>query len=179
MRPATPPSGRPAAEARYRALNDIGFRATETNLAAAGIAVEFRRIDPAALVAAEQWTGRRMLWPWRVLASDWRRNHPSRFEVAVWRDRRLCGLALGRPAPSATHVSLYYIERDPDPANPLRGDFAAVVVAALASYGIVLGKTEMRLVNPLPALVPYYCSAAMGFTLLTPAHGEPYCVRRL
>lgn len=179
MPPAPTPPGRSAAEARYRALNDIGFRATETNLAAAGMLVELRRIDPAALIAAEQWTGRRVHWPWRVLTGDWRRNHSSRFEVAVWRDGRLCGLALGRPAPSAAHVSLHYIERDPDPANPLRGDFAAVVVTALASYGVVLGKTEMRLVNPLPALVPYYCSAALGFALVTPAHGGPYCIRRI
>jgi hypothetical protein len=149
------------------------------DLAAAGRPVELRSIDAAALAAVEQWTGRRVAWPWHILAADWRRNHTNRFDVAVWCRGELCGLGLGRPAPAAAHISLHYIERDPDPTNALRRKFAGVVVTALASYGVVLGKTEMRLVNPLPALIPFYCSAAVGFVLVTPAHGGAYCVRSI
>jgi hypothetical protein len=175
----TQSSDRSAAEARYRLLRDTAFRAAEADLAAAGRPVELRSIDAAALAAVAQWTGRRVAWPWHMLAADWRRNHTNRFDVAVWRGGELCGLGLGRPAPAAAHISLHYIERDPDPTNALRSKFAGVVVTALASYGVVLGKTEMRLVNPLPALVPYYCSAAIGFALVTPAQEGAYCVRSI
>jgi hypothetical protein len=43
----------------------------------------------------------------------------------------------------------------------------------------VLGKTEMRLVDPFPALVPFYCSPAFGFHLVTPVREPPYCSRSI
>jgi len=61
----------------------------------------------------------------------------------------------------------------------MRGDFASIVVAALGSYGVVLGKTEMRLIDPLPALVPFYCLPTLGFRLVAPAGEVPYCSRSI
>jgi hypothetical protein len=113
------------------------------------------------------------------MAADWRRNYPSRFEVAIWQGDILCALALGRPAPTGPHLSLHYIERNPDPANPLRSKVTGAAVAALRRYALVLGKTELRLVDPLPALVPRYCSPAFGFHLVTPVTGGPYCSRSI
>jgi hypothetical protein len=149
------------------------------NLAAAGIRAELRSIDAAALARAAQWTDRRVGWPWHTLAAGWRRNHPNRFEVAIWQNGLLCGLALGRPAPAAPHMSLYYVEADPDPANPLRRRVTRVAVATLLQYAVLLGKTELRLTDPLPPLVPFYCSSTFGFELVTPAKGVPYCLRSL
>ncbi len=91
----------------------------------------------------------------------------------------LCALALGRPARVAPHLSLHYMERNPDAENPLRSKVTGAVVAALRAYAIVLGKTELQLVDPLPQLVPRYCSAEFGFYLVTPARGAPYCARRV
>jgi hypothetical protein len=177
--PRPPQPTRSAAEARYRALRDAVFRAAGADLAAAGMPAELRAIDRSALVAAGEWSDRRVAWPWDVMAADWRRNHPDRFELAVWRDGVLCGLALGHPAPSAAHVSLRYIERNPSSANPLRGQVTRIVIDALGAYGVVLGKTEMRLVDPFPALVPFYCSPAFGFHLVTPIREPPYCSRSI
>jgi hypothetical protein len=118
--PRLPQPTRSAAEARYRALRDAAFRAAGADLAVAGMPAELRAIDRSALVAAGEWSDRRVVWPWDVMAAHWRRNHPDRFELAVWRDSVLCGLALGHPAPAAAHVSLRYIERNPSSANPLR-----------------------------------------------------------
>jgi len=160
-------------------LRDVAFRGAEADQAACGINVDLRAIDAAAISAAGRWKGRRVAWPWHVMAPAWRRNYPGRFEVAVWQGDVLCGLGLGRPAPTAAHLSLHYIERDPDPANPLRGDFAAIVVTALRSYGVVLDKTEMRLIDPLPALVQFYCSPPLGFHLVTPVGEHPYCSRSI
>jgi hypothetical protein len=155
------------------------FQDAISALAAVGVDADLRPINAAALAAVGQWTSRRVAWPWHVMAADWRRNHPDRFEVAVWRDGVLCGLALGRPAPAAAHLSLYYIERNPDPKNPLRGKVTRIVIDALSAYGIVLGKTEMRLIDPLPALVPFYCSPPFGFHLVAPVREAPYCSRSI
>jgi len=110
---------------------------------------------------------------------DWRRNYPERFEVAIWQGGMLSALALGRPARSARHLSLHYIERNPDPANPLRSQVTGAVVAALRAYAVEFGKTELRLVDPLPVLIPRYCSPAFGFYLVTPVKGGPYCERSI
>jgi len=91
----------------------------------------------------------------------------------------MCGLALGRPAPAAPHLSLYYLEANPDPANPLRGRITRITLATLIRYADLLGKTELRLIDPLPPLVPFYCSTDFGFRLVTPAKGAPYCSRSI
>ncbi|PPQ28859.1 hypothetical protein CCS01_23040 [Rhodopila globiformis] len=111
------------------------------------------------------------------MTADWRRGHAARFELAVWRGGILCALVLGRPSPRATHMSLHDLEDNPAPDYPLRRKVAAVVVTALDVYATALGKHDLRLVDPLPALIPFYCSPDMGFELVTP-HGEAPCSRR-
>lgn len=174
---------RAAAEARYRMRRALAFQAAEAKLAAAGIVAELRPLDASALAAfAAQWRGhptRRVAWPWSDMAADWRRACPERFELAVWSGGQLCALALGRPAPSARHLALHYQEGSPNPAHPLRGRVTAVVLIAAEAYALVLGKTELRLVEPLPALVSYYCSPALGFHLVSPPGAPPYCTRRI
>jgi len=170
---------RPSAEAKYRALRHAAWQDAAAALASAGITAELRPIDVAALAAVACWRDRRVDWPWHLMIPDWRRNYPGRFEVGIWHGGVLCALAIGRPAPKASHLSLYYVERNPDPANPLRGKVTGAVIDALAAYAIVLGKTELRLVDPLPALVPRYCSPPFGFRLVTPASGGPYCSRSI
>jgi len=76
-------------------------------------------------------------------------------------------------------MSLYDLEGNPDPTHPLRWRVAAVVMTALEAYAIVLGKAELRLVEPLPEMIPFYCSRFMGFELVTPRRGGPYCRRSL
>jgi len=75
-------------------------------------------------------------------------------------------------------MSLHYIERNPDPANPLRGQITGAV-AALRAYAVVLAKAELGLVAPLPDLVPRYCSPAFGFHLVMSVRGGPYCSRSI
>jgi len=157
----------------------LAFREAERTLADAGVVAKLRAVDAAAMAAVAQWTCRRVHWPWHVMAQDWRRNYPARFEVALWHGDMLCALALGRPARVAPHLSLHYVERNPDPENPLRSQVTGAVVAALRAYAIVLGKTELRLVEPLPQLVPRYCSPEFGFYRVTPARGGQYCARRI
>jgi hypothetical protein len=178
-RPPRPSASRSSAEARYRETRRLAFQQAQEELADAGIGVDLRSIDAAAMEAFSAWPPRRVAWPWPDLAADWRKGHPDRFDLAVWSDGALCALAMGRPAPKAPHMSLHYMEANPDPVNPLRRRVAAVVVTSLQAYAMVLGKRELRLIDPLPAVVPFYCSTRMGFTLVTPRGEAPYCRRSI
>ncbi len=109
----------------------------------------------------------------------WLRNFPERFDPAVWHGGALCALALGRPSPGPSHMALYDVEANPDPAHSLRGKVVPAALAALQAYAIALGKTELRLVDPLPALIPFYCSPALGFELVTPRREATYCRRSI
>jgi hypothetical protein len=113
------------------------------------------------------------------MVADWRHGHPDRFELAVWSGGTLCGLAMGRPAPTASHLSLYYLEGNPDSSNPLHFKVANVVITALRAYAVALGKTELRMVDPLPQAIPFYCSPVMGFELVNPPSEAPYCRRSI
>jgi hypothetical protein len=170
---------RAAAETRYRALRGLAHQAAMLDLEEAGIGAILRPIDPSALDAADAWRGRLVGWPWRTMASDWRKSHASRFEVSVWHGVSLCGLALGKPAPSAPHISLHFMEGCPDPAHGLRGKVAACVLTALRAYGVMLGKSEIRLIEPLPEVIPYYCGPGLGFELVFERGGVPYCRRSI
>jgi hypothetical protein len=145
-----PSASRSSAESRYRELRREAFQRTQADLAAVGVAVEMRAIDATALEAFKTWPPRRVGWPWPDMAADWRKAHPDRFELAVWSGGILCGLAIGRPAPRAAHLSLYYLEGNPNLGNPLHFKVANVVIAALRAYALAIGKTESRMVDPSP-----------------------------
>ena len=166
-----------AAERRYGELRRLTYRKAEHALAAAGITAELRGIDNSALDASALWDDRRVAWPWPSMADSFRRGHPDRFELAIWCQNALCGLALGRPSPSTSHLSLYYMEGNPDLAHPLCKKVTAVTLTALNAYAVALRKQELRLVEPLPQLIPFYCSPDFGFSLVQPKRGAPYCRR--
>ena len=105
------------------------------------------------------------------MAADARRNAPGRFEVAVWSGKTLCGLALGRVRDRFCGID--YLESCPDPRHPLKGRVTVIVAGAAVAYATALGKPEIRILNPLPAMVSYYQS--LGFTLAEHQGESPYC----
>lgn len=170
---------RAAAERGYSVLRDRALAATQARLVANGIVAELRPIDARALDAfASHWQGcpdRRLRWPWPDMRARFHRDYPARFELSAWSGNTLCCLALGRPSASSLHCGLHYLEGNPDPQHPLRGRVAALAITALQDYTVALGKREMRLVEPLPALVPYY--QRFGFRLVTPKREAQYLTR--
>ena len=48
--------------------------------------------------------------------------------------------------------------KQPRPGHPLHLKVANVVIAALRAYAIAIGKTELRMVDPLPHAIAFYCS---------------------
>ena len=122
----------------------------------------------------QQWEGhpnRRYSWPWPGIVSGIRRDEPSRFEVAVWSNDVLCGLAVGRTRMDYCRVD--YLEASPDPDHPLKGRVAIVASGAAIAYATALRKNEVRLMNPLPTVVPHYL--ALGFALANPTETTQYC----
>ena len=178
-RPPRTSASRSSAEVRYREMRRLVFQQAQEELAEAGIGVDLRPIDATALEAFRAWPPRRVAWPWPDLAADWRKGHPDRFELAVWSGGTLCALAMGRPSPKAAHMSLHYLEANTEPGHPLRRQVAFVVFTALDIYATALGKHELRLVDPLPAVIPFYCSPKMGFELVRPRGEAPYCRRSI
>lgn len=179
MRPAK--ASRGAAEARYRAIRLAALRTAaeiaSTQLAPLAVCLDvIGFIAIAAFVA--QWDGhprRRYPWPWERIVDDARKNEPDRFEVAVWSGETLCGLAIGWSRNEFCRVD--YLEGAPTPSHPLKGHVAMIVIGAAVAYATALGRGEVRLVDPIPAVVP--CYEALGFALARPKRMAPYCWRKV
>lgn len=173
--PAQP--SRAVVEAQHRSYRLAALRKAEELLSEAfgPLPVRLTLIGPEALEAFERdWSGhpgRRYPWPWREMATDFRRL-PARLEVAVWCGETLCGLAVGEAR--RTHVRVGYLEGSPDPEHPLRGKVTPAVLTAVTAYARAVGRGEVRFVDPVDAMVPRY--EALGLVLVSP-RGEPrYCV---
>ena len=94
-------------------------------------------------------------------------KHPSGFHLAVWSDSTLCGLAVGRVSDrnregGRNSISVDFIESAHDPAHPLRGLIAPLVIDAADTYGRALDARCLRLMQPLEGVLPLYES--LGFT---------------
>jgi hypothetical protein len=120
-------------------------------------------------------------WNWdRILRRAWRR--PSAFHVAVWSGGQLCGLGVGRLSKrrlvGVRHtISVHFIESAHDSRHPLRRRVAPLVISAAEAYGGLVGASRIRLVEPLPGIVPMY--EGFGFTVAWKAGQPVYCERRI
>jgi hypothetical protein len=150
----------------YDAVQDL--ITTQWSLAAA---VHLADIDGYALETRRRtwtfphWSGSGG-WNWDALTCSVLRR-PSGFPVAVWSGEQLLGLAVGRASKrraSGGHhtLSIHYVETHPDPLHPLRSHILRIVFEAAEQYGEALGAERLRLVGPLPALMPLYLRTRFG-----------------
>jgi|GEM_PF-2923183 len=120
-------------------------------------------------------------WDWdRLLRRAWRR--PSAFHVAIWSGEVLCGLGVGRVSKRRAFglrhtISVHFVESAHDRGHPLRYTIATLVIAAAVAYGKLLGATRIRLIEPLPGVIPLY--ERLGFTVAWKAGQPVYCERRI
>ena len=177
--PPLPPS-RAAAERRYAGLRSAALGQASDVFAhsIAPIPARLSTINNTTLDAWRQhWAGhpvRAVAWPWDVMVPDYRRHHPSRFELAIWSGDTLCGLAIGRTGNA--YCSIEYLEGSPMAGHSLKGQVIPAALTALLAYAAVLGKGEMRLMEPFAPLVPAY--EVYGFLLVEPRGERPYCLRK-
>jgi hypothetical protein len=161
---------------REAALADAQHRLQTRNSAPLGIPIELSPIDQKALRAwREQWKPR----PDRPGGWDWpeqRRRLASttnRFEVALWSGHVLGGFAIGKPSRGPSHLAIQLLEGNPAEAHPLKGLVAECVIEAGISYARLLGKGQLRLIQPLPGALPTY--RRLKFKVEPESAAPPYC----
>ncbi len=164
------------AEARYREIRRLSHQKA-ISLLSFNAPVDMRDIDRSALESfALSWAshpGRLVTWPWRDIADDYRRKFPERFEAEIWSSDQLCGLAIGKPSNAKNVMTLHFLEGNPNVEHPLKGMVHAAALEAILAYAVALQTRYLRLIDPLPAVVPLY--AKFGFRLVTPRTGSAYC----
>lgn len=147
----------------YRLLRSAFCRVLEGNLRdQLDLEIKAMGFDPDLLSEAMSWPERRVQWNW---FSVWRKywNKPARLELAILANDKLCALLLGKPSKGRRHLSLYYLEANPDTNNPIKGKVVKIVADAALLYATLLGCSVVRVVAPLPAVTPLY--EAGGFRL--------------
>lgn len=141
-----------------------------------GLVVEVSAVEYSLLEQAMDWTNRRYLWDWFEIKRKFR-NIPARFELSISVNGELCGLAIGKPSRGRRHVSIYFMEGNPDQNHPLKGRLLPILLEGLALYGDALGCSYIRLIQPVTELIPRYERA--GFTLATDKSHRLYCEKPL
>ena len=146
--------------ARYDAMRAAALADAKNRLISRiSVPIHLSVIDAAALTAwQDQWRpkpGWPGGWNWREQRLRLRATL-NRFEVALWSGPALCGLAIGKPSHGPSHLAVRLLEGNPAETHPLKGYVAECIVEAGISYGRLLGKTQLRLMQPLPGALPTY-----------------------
>ncbi len=163
--------GRDISEKRYRQFRRLSYTPVMENHPVRLTEITASALDYWGMVWRQQHlktTG----WPWPGLAEHYRRKYPERFDLALWSGEILCGLCLGKPSGARSHLSLEYLEANPDPSHPLKGRILDLTLAAADNYAMATGCRRIRLVEPEADLIPRY--EAAGFRLVRPRAGQPY-----
>lgn len=93
-------------------------------------------------------------FPWEDAVSNFR-NNLNRFEVAIWSNDILCGLAIGRPSKGPDNVTIHLLERYWG-ANPFKGSIAAIAVDVADNYAKILEKQKVIIKYPVDGAIPVY-----------------------
>ena len=128
----------------------------------------------------KQWVGHED----RILQWDWWHWHkgfgdsPHRFEIAIRLDGLLVGMVLGvfRPADgdAGARLEIWYLEGKPGEHN-LKGSMLGIILELSYYYAQVKDATELRIVDPLPEVMPLY--EAFGFQAVAQGGSVVYCFR--
>ncbi|HET6764384.1 MAG TPA: hypothetical protein VFH27_11950 [Longimicrobiaceae bacterium] len=169
----------------YRHTRRGAFACVRDSLVGRGIlgtSLSLSGIDPRAVDAWERtWRGTAH-WSlkggfhWAALHRRYCRK-PRNFHCAVWYGEELCGLAVGKLSEAHEVLCLHYMEGNPDPDHPLRGNVADIVFACAHLYAVAVDSKCILLKDPDPALEGYY--AGLGFGLAYVERNARYCRRDL
>lgn len=128
---------------------------------------------PQIIPSGEAWSD----WDWRGAMAARSPKLRRRFDVAIWSDDQLCGLAYGCPSLRRQNLTIRALQGSPVADHPLKGKILPIIHEVAAMYGTALACEELRFSKPLDGMIPYY--SRLGFRLATPAKGVIHCVRPL
>jgi hypothetical protein len=117
-------------------------------------------------------------WDWREEMRRWS-GYRRRFDMAIWAADQLCGLTLGTSSHRKQNFSLRALQASPVENRRLKGHIAAIAIDVGHMYGTALGCKELRLLRPLPGILPLYLGPEFRFQLAKTSLGVRYCVRAL
>lgn len=157
------------AEGKYQSFRESSLRIAEATLPA-GLknVVNLNEINALALAQAQQWeySADRHIdasWSWRKGFSHYARQHPKRFELAIWFAKaQLCGLSIGKPTYSGSKLRLDIIEGAPG-NHPLKGKVVELTVLAAKTYAASIEAEQIRIMRPVNSEVASYYEKH-GFT---------------
>ena len=112
---------------------------------------------------------------WRGIAET-EKTLPDRFEIAIWFQGILCGMAAGKPSKGNDNLTIRFIERYWG-ENPLTGSIAPIVVDAADKYARLLQKKRLKLKDPYPGAIPIY--ERLGFRVAEPIGQAIYYAREV
>jgi hypothetical protein len=137
--------------------------------------LEFVPIDDRAMAAYDA-TAPSWQYEWPEWYRHFWRNDPDRFDVAIWHNRELCGLAAGRPSKGNDNVTIHVLERRRDHLR-LKGWIAQIVTDVAEAYAKVLGKQRVKLKDPVQEAIPTY--RRLRFELAESIQSIRYYARRV
>lgn len=153
----------------------------EIQRAFGGLKISAEPIGERALGQVDMlWTpnGRRERFDWRGIMRILEKSHPRRFDVSLWHDGNLCGLAAARLADNKGWLSLTYLEGAPF-AHKLKRRVAPVALVGAEIYATLIAEEDangrlpqLRVLNPLLKSIPVY--AASGYSSFHKANGYTF-----
>jgi hypothetical protein len=111
-----------------------------------------------------QWYDSRFHFQWEPLRARFKK--PNRFDLALWQDGELCGLAIGQCS-DATAVEVHYIESLRPPGHPLKGSVLLITTVTAMNFAIQAELAEVRILYPSDTMIRL--AAPLGFD---------YCARK-
>jgi hypothetical protein len=127
-------------------------------------------IDDHAIQAAANWQ-----FPWhRIMGQN--RPYFRRFEVALWCQGNLYGMAVGRASRGPDNVTVHFLERSSG-NNQFAGYFSQIALDAADRYAKLIGRQRVKLKNPAEGAIPKY--AALGFSVAETLKGNTYWARQV
>jgi len=139
-------------ERDYNKLRKEALRAARKAYEEAGKEnIRATSISPEALKACKAWNNsldRRVDWDWSSLYTEFKNEHPKRFEIALWKGCQLIGLSLGKPSYCASNLRLELVEASPPDLGD-RPSIMNLVLLAYVIYAHMINATEIRIMNPI------------------------------
>jgi hypothetical protein len=159
-----------ALENKYQKIRNFSYLQAQANIIPSDVIL--KPIDDYALEAYQNWPDRMVDWDWVKIVKKYRKN-TKRFEVAVWYQNELMGLAIGKPSRAKTLVRINFIEGRADRPTILRKRIVPITIKVGMNYGILLQAKKLFIMEPFLELINYY-KGQEGFTYIKGTDGKDH-----
>lgn len=167
----------PAKHSEYDAVREAFYQALSLHIVSrTSLQIQAGAIGSGPLQQTLDWENRCYFWNWIDLKRRFR-NIPARFELSISVQGEVCGLAIGKPSRGRRHLSVYFIEGNPDPQHPLKGRVLPILLEAAFLYAQALGCSFVRLIQPVEQLHALY--RRHGFDFGKTKDGRIFCEQSL